>query len=72
MKITIVGRTGEPQDVLLKNFMMSELELAHHDYEKRKKEMLSKLYTIWRNNEVPALYRNWIRQAARLINEKEI
>ena len=72
MKITIVDRTGEPQDILLKNFIGDELELAHQDYEKRKKEMVGKLYTIWRNNEIPTFYRNWIRQAARFINEKEI
>lgn len=72
MKITIVDRTGEPQEVLLKNFMGDELELAHQDYEKRKKEMIGKLYTIWRNTEIPALYRNWIRQAARFVNEREI
>lgn len=65
-------------DKLLINFIgdnMEDLdkaiEEAHKDYIKRKNEMITKLYTIWRNKEIPAVYREWIRQAARFINEKE-
>ena len=59
-------------DNLKVNFLGKELELAHDDYLKRKNEIITKLYTIWRNQEIPSVYRDWIRQAARFINEREI
>lgn len=68
-------------DKLLQNFKgenMNKDEInkaydeAHKDYKKRKNEVITKLYTIWRNTDIPAVYRDWIRQAARFINEKEI
>jgi hypothetical protein len=59
-------------DNLKVNFLGKELELAHDDYLKRKNEIITKLYTIWRNQEIPAVYRDWIRQAARFINEGEV
>lgn len=55
-----------------KEDLTEELELAHKDYIKRKNEIISKLYTIWQSEEIPTVYKNWIRQAARFINEKEI
>ena len=57
---------GETMDTLNK-----AIEEAHKDYIKRKNEIITKLYTIWKNDEIPSVYRNWIRQAARFINEKE-
>ena len=45
---------------------------AYHDYQKRKNEMITKLYTIWKNPDIPSVYRQWIRQAAKFINEKEV
>ena len=59
-------------DNLKVNFLGKELELAHDDYLKRKNEITTKLYTIWKNQEIPAVYRDWIRQAARFINEGEV
>lgn len=59
-------------DNLKVNFLGKELELAHDDYLKRKNEIITKLYTIWRNQEIPSVYRDWIRQAAKFIDEKEI
>ena len=59
-------------DNLKVNFLGQELELAHDDYLKRKNEIITKLYTIWRNAEIPAIYRDWVRQAAKFIDEKEI
>lgn len=59
-------------DNLKVNFLSHELELAHDDYLKRKNEIITKLYTIWRNQEIPSVYRDWIRQAARFIDEREI
>jgi hypothetical protein len=59
-------------DNLKVNFLGKELELAHDDYLKRKNEITTKLYTIWRNQEIPAVYRDWIRQAARFIEESDM
>lgn len=59
-------------DNLKVNFLRSELELAHDDYLKRKNEITTKLYTIWRNQEIPTVYRDWIRQAARFIQESDM
>lgn len=70
MKINITQK--QSIDNLKVNFLGKELELAHDDYLKRKNEVITKLYTIWRNQEIPSVYREWVRQAARLINEGEI
>ena len=70
MKIKVQNKSEA--DILKVNFLGKELELAHDDYLKRKNEIITKLYTIWRNQEIPSVYRDWVRQAARLINEGEI
>ena len=70
MKIAIKGESFK--DELKVNFLGKELELAHEDYIKRQDEILTKLYTIWRSKDVPAVYRKWIQQAAHFIIEKEI
>ena len=70
MKIKV--RDCSEADLLKVNFLGKELELAHDDYLKRKNEITTKLYTIWRNQEIPSVYRDWIRQAARFINEGEV
>lgn len=74
MKIVVLDKNKTESDILKVNFLgaLDELELAHEDYIRRKNEIITKLYTIWRNNEIPTVYRDWIRQAARFINEKEI
>lgn len=78
MKIVILDKNENKsdKDVLKVNFLGSnldkELNLAHEDYKKRKNEIISKLYTIWRNDEIPAVYRNWVKQAARFINESDM
>lgn len=60
-------------DNLKVNFLLDkELEVAHDDYLKRKNEITTKLYTIWRNQEIPTVYRDWIRQAARFIQESDM
>lgn len=65
-------------DLLKVNFLrvdedrlILELNAAHEDYQKRKNEIITKLYTIWKNDEVPAVYRKWVRQAARFINKED-
>lgn len=70
MKIIINDKSHA--DVLKVNFLGKELELAHDDYLKRKNEITTKLYTIWRNTEIPAVYRDWIQQAAKFIDEREV
>lgn len=70
MKIKV--RDCSEADLLKVNFLGKELELAHDDYLKRKNEITTKLYTIWKNQEIPTVYRDWIRQAARFINEGEV
>lgn len=70
MKIKVQGQSEV--DNLKVNFLAHELELAHDDYLKRKNEIITKLYTVWRNEEIPSVYRDWIRQAARFIDEREI
>ena len=70
MKINI--NQNQSIDNLKVNFLGKELELAHDDYLKRKNEIITKLYTIWKNQEIPTVYRDWIRQAARFINEGEV
>lgn len=69
MKINI--NQTQSIDNLKVNFLRQELELAHDDYLKRKNEIITKLYTIWRNQEIPTVYRDWIRQAAWFIKESE-
>ena len=69
MKINI--NQTQSIDNLKVNFLRQELELAHDDYLKRKNEIITKLYTIWKNQEIPTVYRDWIRQAARFIDESE-
>lgn len=69
MKVQV--REINTYDLIKVNFLGKELELAHNDYEKRKDEIISKLFTIWKNDEIPAVYRDWIKQAARFINEGE-
>ena len=70
MKININDKSHK--DVLKVNFLGKELNLAHDDYLKRKNEIITKLYTIWRNQEIPTVYRDWIQQAAKFIEEREI
>ena len=70
MKIKVQDKSEA--DILKVNFLGKELELAHDDYLKRKNEIITKLYTIWRNQEIPSVYRDWIKQVARFINEGEI
>lgn len=70
MKINVNDKSHE--DVLKVNFLGKELELAHDDYLKRKNEITTKLYTIWCNTEIPAVYRKWIQQAAQFIEESEM
>lgn len=74
MKIQIVEPTKE-SNLLKINFINSldfEYEKAHEDYELRKSNIKNKLFTIYCNNEIPAIYRKWIKDAAKFINEKEI
>lgn len=70
MKIKV--RECSEADLLKVNFLGKELELAHEHYKEQKNEIISKLYTIWKNDEIPAVYRNWIRQAARFIVESDM
>ena len=70
MKIKV--RDCSEADLLKVNFLGKELELAHEHYKEQKNEIISKLYTIWKNDEMPAVYRNWIRQAARFIVESDM
>ena len=70
MKIKV--RDYSEADLLKVNFLGKELELAHEHYKEQKNEIISKLYTIWKNDEIPAVYRNWIRQAARFIVESDM
>lgn len=76
MRIVVLDKTNDTADLLKVNFLDTdlekELELAHQDYNKRKNEIMTKLYTIWKNDEIPTVYRNWIRQAARLIKESDM
>lgn len=75
MKVQVQVIKGEADNLKI-NFLGSSvdkhLEMAHEDYIKRKNEIITKLFTIWRNDEIPTVYRNWIRQAARFINEGEV
>ena len=76
MRIVVLDKTNDTADLLKVNFLgtdiVKEMELAHQDYIKRKNEVISKLFTIWKNDEIPTVYRNWLRQAARFINESDM
>lgn len=73
MKINIAYEEQPFTNLLFNNFLQKdEQELAHDDYILRKHEIISKLFTIYQNLEIPTVYRNWIREAARFINEKEV
>lgn len=57
--------------------MMEELEQAHHDYEKRKNEILTKLETIYCNghykcHKITDAELKWIKQTIEFIKEREI
>lgn len=47
-------------------------EAAHHDYMKRKDEIISKLQTIKNTKEIKKLPNKWIDQTIEFIKEKEI
>lgn len=70
MKIKV--RDCSEADLLKVNFLGKELELAHEHYKEQKNEIISKLYTIWKNDEIPTVYREWIKQAARFIVESDM
>lgn len=70
MKIKV--RDYSEADLLKVNFLGKELELAHEHYKEQKNEIISKLYTIWKNDEIPAVYRDWLKQAARFIVESDM
>lgn len=70
MKIKVQDKSE--QDLLKVNFLGKELELAHQEYKMRKDEVITKLYTIWRNEDIPTVYRDWIKQAARFIQESDM
>lgn len=77
MKIKVQDKNSV--DLLKVNFLNSkdvdllvELNEAHEDYMKRKNEIITKLYTIWKNKEIPSVYREWLRQAAKFIKEEGI
>lgn len=77
MKIKVQDKNSV--DLLKVNFLNSkdvdllvELNEAHEYYMKRKNEIITKLYTIWKNKEIPSVYCEWLRQAAKFIKEKDI
>lgn len=70
MKIKVQQKSEA--DLLKVNFLGEELELAHKDYKMRKDEVITKLYTIWKNEDIPTVYRDWIKQAARFIQESDM
>lgn len=39
---------------------------------KIKNEMITKLYTIWKDKNIPTVYRQWVRQVAKYINSTEV
>lgn len=53
-------------------FLGRELEEAHTDYLKRRNEIVSRLFTIWKDKDISAPYRNWLSQAAKFIVERDI
>ena len=66
MKINIIGEST--QDLLKVNFLGRELE-NYYRYNKQKNEIITKLYTIWKNQEIPKVYRDWIQQTAKFIDK---
>lgn len=70
MKIKVQDKSEG--DILKINFLGKELELAHDDYEKRKDEIITKLYTIWKCQDIPMIYRKWVQQAAIFIHESDM
>lgn len=70
MKITV--QDNNTVDRIKVNFLGLELEKAHADYMSRKEDSITKLYNIWRNTDIPAIYREWVRDAARLLNESDM
>ena len=74
MKIKIENTT--PESSLLKINFMRDFEKAydeaHKDYEARREACLNKLFSIYINKEIPTVYRNWIKEIANFVKEKEI
>lgn len=54
------------------NMMDKELEEAHLDYEKRKKEIQCQLKCVRDTNNLPDIMRFWVDQAIKFMDEREI
>lgn len=74
MKIKIENTA--PETNLLKINFMRDFEKeygdAHKYYEARREACLNKLFSIYINKEIPTVYRNWIKEIANFVKEKEI
>lgn len=51
---------------------MEELEKAHLDYEQRKNDILSKIYTMKNTASMPIVYCEWLGKIEEFIKEREI
>lgn len=53
-------------------FLGRELEEAYSDYNKRKNNITSKLYFIYKEEGLPKTYKKWLKQAAEFILESDM
>ena len=53
-------------------FLGRELEDAYSDYIKRKNNIISKLYFIYKEEGLPRTYKKWLKQAAEFILESDM
>lgn len=70
MKVKVTGKS--PVDTFRVVFLGRELEEAHSDYNKRKNNIISKLYFIYKEEGLPIAYKKWLKQAAEFILESDM
>lgn len=70
MKVKVTGESEV--DTFRVVFLGRELEEAHTDYNKRKNDIVRKLYFIYKEEGLTRAYKNWLKQAAEFILESDM
>lgn len=70
MKVKVTGESEV--DTFRVVFLGRELEDAYSDYTKRKNNIISKLYFIYKEDGLPIAYKKWLKQAAEFILESDM
>lgn len=52
-------------------FIDKEMEKAHNDYINRQRDCLNRIELILENEEIPAIYREWLESIYKFIKEEK-